>query len=133
MESNLNEKSAPLFSTPTINVCPVCHQPVISQYFFCPNCGAKLNSSPLSITAQTQAWIYAFSIILPMIGFIFVGKWPGTKYFKSEDPKIKQVGLIAWVLLLVSTIIVVWLAIVWTQQIIQSSVNSVNIDMGSGF
>lgn len=134
MEPNIKEQTTPLPSStiPTIGICPVCHQPVISQYFFCPNCGTKLNSAPLSTTVQTQAWIYFFSIILPMLGFIFVGKWPGTKYYKSEDPKVKQIGQIAWALLLLSTIITIWLAIVWTQKTIQSSMNSLNIDMGTG-
>src|ERR1035437_3059110 len=104
------------------NICSVCHQPILPQYYFCPNCGTKLNQAPLSTTIQTQAWIYAFSIILPMILFIFVTKWPGMKYFKSNDPKAKQIGQIAWGLLILSTIIVIWLAYVWTQKTIQSTI-----------
>jgi hypothetical protein len=116
------------FSAPISGFCPVCHQPVLSQYYFCPNCGAKLNSAPLSTSAGTQAWIYAFSIILPMICFIFVTRWPGIKYFKSDDPKAKMIGKIAWTLLVLSTITTVWLVIIWTQQMIQSSINSINTD-----
>lgn len=113
------------------NTCPVCHQPILPQYYFCPNCGAKLNSAPLSTTVKTQAWIYVFSIILPMLCFIFAGKWPGTKYYKSPDPKAKQIGIIAWTLLIFSTIVTVWLVIIWTQGMIQSSVNSINTDMSA--
>lgn len=116
-------------STSASDVCPVCHQPIFPQYYFCPNCGAKLNSAPLSTTAATQAWIYAFSIILPMICFIFVTRWPGVKYFKSNDPKAKQIGEIAWALIILSTIVTIWLAIVWTQEYINSTVNSINTDM----
>ncbi len=133
METNLKEQISPVSPIPTISICPVCHQPVISQYFFCPNCGTELTSVKLSTTIATQAWIYIFSIILPMIGFIFVKKWPGTKYYKSDDPKAKVIGQVAWVILLLSTIILVWLAITWTQKTIQSSIDSINIDMGSGF
>ena len=111
------------------NVCTVCHQPILPQYYFCPNCGTKLNSAPLSTTTATQAWIYAFSIILPMICFIFVTRWPGVKYFKSNDPKAKQIGEIAWALIILSTIVTIWLAIVWTQEYINSTVNSINTDM----
>jgi hypothetical protein len=112
------------------NICPACHQPILPQYYFCPNCGAKINSAPLSTTVGTQAWIYAFSIVLPMILFIFVTRWPGVKYFKSLDPKAKRIGQIAWALLIISTIVTIWLVYVWTQQTIQSSINSINADFG---
>ena len=111
------------------NICPVCHQPTLPQYYFCPNCGTKLNSAPLSTTITTQVWIYVFSIILPMICFIFVNKWPGIKYYKSKDPKAKQIGQIAWVLIILSTIITIWLAVIFTQMAIKSSVNSINSDL----
>jgi len=110
--------------------CPVCHQPMLPQYYFCPNCGAKLNSAPLSTTLATQAWIYALSIILPITAFIFVKKWPGIKYYKSSDPKTKRIGQIAWLLIILSTIVTIWLVVLWTQKTIQSSINSINTDMG---
>ncbi len=112
------------------NICSACHQPVLPQYYFCPNCGNKLHSAPLSTTAQTQAWIYAFSIILPMICFIFVNRWPGVKYFKSSDPKVKLIGYIAWALLALSTVFVIYFAIVFTRELTQSTINSINTDMG---
>jgi hypothetical protein len=119
-------------SSNSSGICPVCHQPVLPQYYFCPNCGAKLNIVPLSTAPEAQAKLYAFSIILPWLGFLFVKKWQGAKYYKSDDPKIKQIGIIAWTLMLVSTIIVIWLAVVATQNAIKSSVDSINTDF-SGF
>jgi len=113
------------------NICPVCHQPVLSQYYFCPNCGAKLNSAPLSISVGTQAWIYAFSAILPWICFVFVTRWPGVKYFKSNDPETKQIGEVAWAILIISTVITIWLAVVWTEEYIKSTTDSINTDMSS--
>ena len=109
--------------------CPTCHQPVLSYYYFCPNCGTKLNQAPLSTTLPAQISLYAFSIILPMICFLFVTRWQGVKYFKSKDPKTKQIGQTAWVLLIISTIFTIWLAVVWTQSYIQSTVNSINSDL----
>jgi len=129
MEMNYKEQITPSDPSPVSGVCPVCHQPVLAEYYFCPNCGAKLNSAPLSTTLATQAGIYAFSIILPMICFIFIKKWPGVKYYKSNDPKTKRIGQIAWLLLIVSTIVTIWLVIVWTRAAIQSSINSINTDM----
>jgi len=112
------------------NICPTCHQSILPQYYFCPNCGAKLSQDPLSTSIKTQIWIYAFSIILPMICFIFVTRWPGLKYYKSEDPKAKRIGQIAWALLILSTIITIVLVYIWTTQLIQSQINSINIDFG---
>lgn len=112
------------------NICQICHQPILPQYYFCPNCGAKINSAPLSTTTGTQIWIYIFSIILPMICFIFVTKWPGIKYFKSPDPKAKKIGQIAWALLILSTVVTIYLVYVGTQQLIQSSIDSINMDFG---
>ena len=110
-------------------LCPVCHQAVMPEYYFCPNCGAKLNTPPLSTSLAAQIWLYAFSIILPMICFLAVSKWQGVAYYKSNDEKTKQIGMIACTLLALSTIFTVWYAIVWTRQEIQSSVNSINMDM----
>ena len=112
-------------------ICPYCHQPVLPTYYFCPNCGTKLNSAPLSTSPSTQAWIYAFSAILPMILFIYVTKWRGITYYKSSDPKAKQIGTIAIIILAASTLITIWLGYVWTMEAIQSSVNSINADMSA--
>jgi len=110
------------------NICRICHQPILLTYYFCPNCGAKVNEVPLSTSIGTQVWIYIQSIILPMVLFIFITKWPGVKYFKSDDPKTKRIGQVAWVLLILSTVFTIWLAYVWTQATIQSSLNSINAD-----
>lgn len=113
------------------NVCPYCHQPILPTYYFCPNCGMKLSEANLSITPTTQAWIYIFSIILPMFCYLFIAKWPGWKYYKSRDPQVRQVGINAIVLLILSTIITFWLATIWVNDAIQSSVNSINADMSA--
>jgi len=112
------------------NICQVCHQPLLPTYYFCPNCGTKINSAPLSTSIWTQIGIYAFSIILPLMAFIFITKWPGTRYYKSLDPKIKRIGQIAWTLLILSTLITIWLVYIWTQSFIASSLSSINADMG---
>jgi hypothetical protein len=106
-------------------ICPQCHFPVKPEYYYCPNCGKSLHEAPLSTSLGTQLWIYGFSIILPIICFLAVSYWPGIKYFKSKDPGAQQIGLIAIILMALSTIITFWLAIVWIQQAVQSSVNSV--------
>ena len=78
---------------------------------------------------MAQVWLYAFSIILPLICFIMVTKWQGVRYLKSSDQKTKSIGITACVLLGLSTILTIWLAVVWTQAAIQSQINSINADM----
>jgi hypothetical protein len=112
-------------------ICSVCHQPILPSYYFCPNCGAKLNAAPLSTSPKAQAKLYAHSIILPMLCFFTASKWRGWQYFKSSDPKTKQIGLIACILITLSTILLVWYVVIWTQQEIQSQVNSINADMSA--
>ena len=112
-------------------LCPQCHQGVLSTYYFCPNCGAKLDGGTLSTTAATQAWIYFFSIILPMFCFLFVTRWPGLKYYRSTDPKAKQIGLIAIILIILSTVLMAYWAYVWAVDVVQSSVASINANIGA--
>ena len=127
----------PIISTSTISptlssaICPVCHQPILPSYYFCPNCGTKLNVAPLSTTPAAQAKLYAHSIILPFLCFFTASKWRGWQYFKSSDPKTKQIGLIGCILVTLSTVLLVWYSIIWTRQEIQSQVNSINADMSA--
>lgn len=111
--------------------CQTCHQPILPEYYFCPNCGAKVHAPPLSTSIGTQIGIYAFSIILPMICFIFVTRWPGQTYYKSSDPKARQIGQVAWTLILLSTAFTIYLVVILTKALIASSVASINADFGS--
>lgn len=119
-------------TSPTVSgICKTCHQPILPTYYFCPNCGTKVNTPPLSTSPLAQLGLYAFSIILPVICFLAVTKWQGVKYVKSADEKTRQIGIIACALLTISTICTIWYAIVWTRQEIQSSVNTINADMSA--
>ena len=82
-------------AAPNVLVCPQCHLTVPPGSYFCPNCGKKLNDPPLKTDVLTQAWIYAFSLILPAICYFAMSYWPAIKYFKSDDPKAQQIGMIA--------------------------------------
>jgi hypothetical protein len=128
MDPNSPEQPTPT-SAPL--VCSYCHQPIQPTFYYCPNCGTKLTVAPLSTTPLTQTWIYAFSIVLPFICFLAIGKWPGLKYYRSEDPKTKSIGMTAWILMLLSTVVMCWLAYVWTMDAIQSTMNSINTDLSA--
>ena len=109
-------------------LCPQCHQLQPANAYFCSNCGKNLHEAPLPTTVGAQVGLYAFSIALPMICFLFAGKWKGIKYAKSHDPKAKTMGFIAIALIIVSTGVLMWLTIVWVDQAIQSQINSINLD-----
>lgn len=114
-------------------ICPQCHQPVLPTYYFCPNCGKKLTEVPLSTSVMSQFLLYGFSIVLPIICYLAIGYWQGIKYMQSADPKAKQIGIIALVLLLISSAITFWIGMVWIQNQVQSAISSVgNIGGGSG-
>lgn len=120
----------PLASGPALHpTCPTCHQDVLSTYYFCPNCGTELHQAPLSLTPATQAGIYAFSIILPLIAFIPIMHWPGIKYYRSPDPKARRIGQVAWILLILSTVFTCWYIYNWTQHAVESAMNSINMDL----
>jgi hypothetical protein len=119
----------PTASAPAQETCPACHQPISPAYFFCPNCGANLRPAPLETTPEAQTLLYLHSIVLPLILFLTISKWRGQRYFRSQDPKERQIGLIAWTLLILSTVGIIWYAYVWTQQQIQQSVNDINAQM----
>jgi len=111
-------------------VCPVCHQPILSTYYFCPNCGAKLApEKPLSTSVFTQAWIYIFSLILPAIAFLAIKYWPGMKYLRSPHWNEKQIGIVAIILMAASTAVLTWWGIVWIEGYIQSATGGL---MGTG-
>ena len=93
--SNLNQNQ--LF-------CPVCHQPIKPEYYFCPNCGTNLKETLGGISVWTQVGIYFISVFLPPLGF-----WPGVKYFMKQNPQAKKIGIIAIGLTLLSSIITIWL------------------------
>ncbi|HVN26778.1 MAG TPA: zinc ribbon domain-containing protein [Candidatus Paceibacterota bacterium] len=90
--------------------CPSCGAVVPKLYTFCPNCGKALRAKQLSVTVFSQAWIYLVSVFLPPLGL-----WPGIKYFRSDDPAAKKIGMIAIGLTVLSTIVTVWASIAIVQ------------------
>ncbi len=107
-------------------ICPRCHFAVRPEYYFCPNCGIKLTERPLGTGLIDQLLLYAFSIILPWIAYLAISKWQGIRYLRAPDARAKQMGLIALILLIASSIVAFWLTTVWIQGYIQQSLNDVN-------
>jgi len=119
----------PIPQSPIAMLCPQCHQPVLPEYYYCPNCGKSLHEPPLSISVGAQVGLYTLSIIMPVICFLAINQWKGVKYMKSADLRAKQIGLIATALMVISTVVVVWVGIIWTEQLISSMTGGL---MGAG-
>lgn len=84
--------------------CKHCHYQILSNYFFCPNCGKKLKNPPLAVTVSKQIYIYFISAAFPPLGL-----WPGIKYLLDKRPKAKIIGTVAIILTLLSTVITIQL------------------------
>jgi len=84
-------------------ICPTCHQPILDQYYFCPNCGFNIKEKPNVISIPAQIGWYIFAIILPPLGL-----WPGVKLIMKPSTQSKRVGAITIILTLTSTILMSW-------------------------
>ena len=115
---------------PITMVCPTCHQPILPEYYFCPNCGTKLAGyKPLSTSLTTQLWIYFLSIVMPALAFVVIKYWPGMKYLRSSDCTRKQIGIVALILMVASTVVITWYLIIFTEGLIQTMTGGL---MGAG-
>lgn len=101
--------------------CPVCKLPIFENYIFCPNCGSNLKEAA-SPSLGKQISVYALSLLLPPLGL-----WPGIRYLRREDPKAKQVGTIAIILTIVSSILTIWFSIGFINTVTQTVNQQLNI------
>ena len=104
-------------------LCPVCHQPVPPNAYFCPNCGAPLRTKPPGIGQQLSAYLVSF--FLPPFGLAY-----SFKFLRQNDPIAKRAGWITIILTVVSLILTVWLSELFINSLNQSinqSLNQVNL------
>lgn len=92
--------------------CPKCHQPVTLTDYFCPGCGKKIRSRPLSTSLTSQIVLYLKTLLLPPFGLIW-----GYRYLRQSDTASKIVGLV--------TIIITAVETVWLVEATVAAVNTV--------
>ena len=92
--------------------------------YYCPNCGKKLDEPPLSTSVGSQLWLYAFSLILPFLGYLAISYWHGIQYARSDDPKAQQIGWIAIAILAASSIYVIWQITVLIHGLVGAATNT---------
>jgi len=104
-------------------VCPVCHQDVLPNYYFCPNCGTNLKGITAPVSAIVQIGLYALALFLPPLGL-----WPGVKYLMKKNKQAKIVGGVTIALTLISSIVTIW----WIFSIFNGYMAEVN-ELMTGF
>lgn len=103
---------------PPQQLCPVCHQTVKQENYFCGNCGANLRPKPPSTSIGKLTMLFLGSVFLPPLGIIW-----GLRYLKHKDSASKTVGTS----LIVLTIIILFIVIKITVDVI----NTINEQIGS--
>jgi hypothetical protein len=127
LQQTIDTSTVPLLVTTPPPLCTVCHIPLLSTYYFCPNCGKQIHEPPLPTDFGTQLGLYLFSIILPLIAFLFVTRWKGFKYLRQESLKAQIIGMIATLLLIGTTVFSFW----YTYHIITTLVQKTMTEAGS--
>lgn len=86
--------------------CPGCLTDNPADSNFCLKCGFQIKEIPLSTSLFKQLGVYFVSFFLPPFGLI-----PALKYLRQNDPKLKNIGLIAIFLTFLSIVITIYLGI----------------------
>lgn len=126
-EEQVEEKDITVTKT-SPSICSKCHYSLLPEFYFCPNCGEKIIILSTGVWAQTK--LYMHSIILPFLCYLTISKWYGIRYVRSDNTKTKIVGMVAIVLLLSSTVFVIWYSIYITEQFLSSASSNINSLMG---
>ena len=95
-------------------ICPRCHQTIQPTDYFCPNCGKKLHSPPLSTSISSQIVLYLKTLLLPPFGFIW-----GYRYLRQSDSKSKLIGLAVIIITIIETIWLIFFTINFTNTLNQ--------------
>jgi hypothetical protein len=103
--------------------CPKCRSVILPNTNFCPSCGFKVKDPAVVMTLTKQVGLYLVSFLLPPLGL-----WPGIKYLKNPDEKIRHVGLIAIFLTVFSIIISIWAYVGFIKTINKTLNQQINIE-----
>lgn len=82
------------------NVCPFCQAQLTDKSLYCSSCGRRVREKILPASLVFQLGIYLLSFFLPPLGL-----WPGFKYLKQINSKLRIIGVIAILLTFISIVI----------------------------
>lgn len=69
--------------------CPNCQLPLLSDFYFCPNCGKQVRIKPITISVGRQIVLYLVSIFLPPAALPFA-----IRYIRQQNKKTRIVGVV---------------------------------------
>jgi hypothetical protein len=72
------------------STCPSCSLPILSEFYFCPNCGKAVRSKPIVLSIAKLIGICLLSFFLPPFGLFHA-----IKYVRQTNTKTKVVGWVA--------------------------------------
>lgn len=110
------------------STCKYCGFTVSENFYFCPNCGKKLQEKLLSTSIGKQIYIYGLSILLPPLGLL-----PGFKYLLNKDPKAKLIGIVAIILTITSIIVTIWFFMQFLNTTITGPINQLDQLQNQGY
>lgn len=107
-------------------ICKACQNPISETYYFCPYCGKKLKSPPLSTSIGRQIGVYLLAVLVPPFGLI-----PGIRYLNQPDDRSKIVGLVTILLTGFTFMACVYYGMVFWQYF-NTALNSQGLEVGLG-
>ena len=91
--------------------CPNCQLPLLSEFYFCPNCGKQVRVKSINVSIGRQIVLYFLSIFLPPAAFPFA-----IRYIKQPNKKTQIVGVIVLCLGIASIVFSVYAYAIFIQQ-----------------
>jgi len=101
--------------------CKHCSEVISQNDFFCPSCGKKIKSKPLSMNILPLIWLFILSAVFPPFGLKLT-----IRHIKDSNKNIRLVG---WISLIV-TIAVIILSIFYTVSFVQNINQQINSQLG---
>lgn len=83
--------------------CPKCAGSISENDYFCPHCGKKIKTPPISTSLGTQILAYLVAVFAPPFGL-----WYTYRYFKNGDKLSKNIAIATIILTIVSLVVTVW-------------------------
>lgn len=77
--------------------CPSCKLPVLSEFYYCPNCGKQQRAKPIEVSAGKQVGVYLLGFFMPPLAIPFA-----LRYIKQPNKKTRIIGMAVLSLVIVS-------------------------------
>lgn len=73
--------------------CPNCKLPLLTDFYFCPNCGKQVREKPITISTRRQIVLYLLSMFFPPVALPFA-----IRYIKQQNKHTRIIGFVVFFL-----------------------------------